>query len=111
MAWSPASASRFAELPREKKTFTNITLKGPTIYFPGKITWDGKYVTVADQQYGGRYSGTTGIYQSTIIGPDYQDGPENEVLFYKYPAGGNATKAIKGHGLYQPIGAAISAAQ
>ncbi|MGC1379940.1 MAG: hypothetical protein WA814_02810 [Candidatus Baltobacteraceae bacterium] len=128
----------FAELPKGGKTFTNITLKGGTIYFPGKVFWDGKYVSVADQEYGARYSGTTGIYQTTgaggkivsttplkgsgdlvdlwlydkiIIGPDYQDGPENEVLFYKYPAGGNPTGRIKGHGLYEPIGAAISVAQ
>jgi hypothetical protein len=128
----------FAELPKGKKTFSNITLKGGTIYFPGKVTWDGKYVTVADQQYGGHYSGHTGIYQTTgaggkivsstpltdsgdivdlwiydntVIGPVYDGYSENEVLFYKYPAGGKPTKTLKGYGFYEPIGAAVSAAQ
>lgn len=128
----------FAELPKGKKTFTHITLKGGTIYFPGKVLWDGKYVTVADQQYGARYSGTTGIYQTTgsggkivgstplkgsgdivdlwlydntVIGPDFEGVSANDVLFYKYPAGGNPTKTLQGHGLYEPIGAAISVAK
>jgi hypothetical protein len=134
----PGIGFAFAELPKGKKTFSNITLKGGTIYFPGKITWDGKYVTVADQQYGGPYSGHTGIYQTTgaggkivgsipltgsgdivdlwiydntVIGPVFQGSSENEVLFYKYPAGGKPTKTLKGHGLYEPIGAAVSVAQ
>jgi hypothetical protein len=29
------------------------------------------------------------------------------VLFYKYPAGGKPTKTLKGHGFYEPIGAAV----
>lgn len=42
---------QFAELPKGKKTFTNILLKGATIIFPGDVVWDGKYVAVGDQQY------------------------------------------------------------
>lgn len=41
----------FAELPKGKKTFTNITLKGGTVLYPGDVQWDGKYVAVGDQEY------------------------------------------------------------
>jgi hypothetical protein len=34
---------RFAELPKGKKTFTNITLTGGTIKYAGNVRWDGKY--------------------------------------------------------------------
>src|ERR1700722_2802967 len=42
---------QFAELPKGKKSFTNISLNGDTILFPGDVVWDGKYVDVGDQQY------------------------------------------------------------
>jgi hypothetical protein len=51
------------------------------------------------------------IYDNTIIGSDYEGYSENEVLFYKYLAGGKPTKTLKGHGFYEPIGAAVSVAQ
>lgn len=136
-ATPPSIGFVFAELPKGKKKFSNIKLKGGYIYFPGKVFWDGKYVTVADQSYGGtldtsginRTTGAGGkivssiplkgsgdivdfwIYKGTLIGPDFQDGPENKVLFYKYPAGGKPTTILKYHSFYETIGAAISVAR
>jgi hypothetical protein len=48
------------------------------------------------------------LYQNTIIAPNssaYSNG--GEVLFYKYPAGGEPTGALK-KGFYSPLHAAIS---
>jgi hypothetical protein len=123
---------RFAELPKGKKTFTNITLKGGTIYYPGMVQWDGKYVAVGDQMAGGA-SYVDAIYQttgaggkiahetpldsggleeiigfwiqgSTVIGPNVAP---NNVGFYKYPAGGKPTNTLK-KGFDRPQGSAIS---
>jgi hypothetical protein len=134
----PSVGFAFAELPKGKKTFSDITLKGGTIYFPGAVRWDGKYVTVADQECGGGYPYTTCIHQttgaggkivgttaltrsgdivdlwidgSTVIGLVWQSTNENDVFFYKYPTGGNPTKTLKNKGFDQPIGAAVSVAQ
>jgi len=127
----------FAELPKGTKKLTNITLKGGTIYFPGKILWNGKCVVVGDQSYQNKYRYTSGIYQTTgaggkivgttpltgssdvagfwiagktIIAPDI--GLEN-IGLYKYPAGGKATKTLPGckGQLCQPYDAAISLAK
>jgi hypothetical protein len=57
----------FAELPKGKKTFKNITLKGGGIYYPGMVQWDGKYVAVGDQMAGGA-SYVAAIYQTTGAG-------------------------------------------
>jgi hypothetical protein len=127
----------FAELPKGKKQFKNIALKGGTIYFPGKIVWNGKDVVVGDQSYHNKYPYTSGIYQttgaggkivgttpltgssdvagfwiegSTVIAPDI--GLEN-VSLYKYPAGGKSTKLLPGckGTSCQPYDAAISLAK
>ena len=50
------------------------------------------------------------IYEGTVIGPDFGGTAANEVLFYKYPAGGKPTTILE-KGFYEPIGAAISVAQ
>jgi hypothetical protein len=128
---------QFAELPKGKKTFTIIKLKGATIHFPGDVQWDGKYVTVADQQCGA-YPYPTCIYQTTgaggkivgstpfngsgdivhfwidgntVIGPIWAGiSGYNTVPFWKYPAGGKPAKTLK-NGFDDPIGAAVSVAQ
>ena len=64
-ATPPSIGFVFAELPKGKKKFSNIKLKGGYIYFPGKVFWDGKYVTVADQSYGG----TSSIRRASIGRP------------------------------------------
>lgn len=61
---------QLAELPKGKKTFTNIKLTGGTIYFPGQIQWDGKHLAVGDQDAGNTISGYTysAIYETTGAG-------------------------------------------
>jgi DNA-binding beta-propeller fold protein YncE len=107
---------KFAELPRGEIKFQNIALNG-TIYWPGAIQWDGKYVVVGDQMYqdqvqsaayqttgaGGEIVGTTvfngaqdivgfAIKDTSIIGPDAN---LNRVGLYSYPSGGNATAKLR----------------
>ncbi len=114
---------QFAELPKGKKNFIDITLKGGTINFPGQIQWDGKHVAVGGQDAQGSGSPeTSAIYQTTgarakivgktplkdsyDVGGFYIQG-QNVVaadslaiskggyaLFYKYPTGGKPTKTI-----------------
>jgi hypothetical protein len=123
----------FAELPKGKKAFKDITLdKG--INYPGNVRWDGKYVAVGEQEY--EYSSlgyesaifqTTGaggkvvhvipltgtgdivgfsIEGKTLIGPDANYRNADDVFFWNYPAGGKATKTLTGFDA--PFGTAIS---
>lgn len=102
---------RYAELPRGKKTFTDINLG--TISSGGAVQWDGTYMTVADE--GGAF-GPAVIYQtkgSTIVGSttlagtsvvfqSFIDGskviaPDNSnraIKVYDCPAGGASTDTI-----------------
>lgn len=61
---------QLAEMPKGKKSFTNIKLTGGTIYFPGQVQWDGKHLAVGDQDAGNTISGYTysAIYQTTGAG-------------------------------------------
>jgi len=131
-----SSGSVFAELPKGKKKFTEITLD-KSIQFPGNIRWDGKYVAVGDQEYSYNPSGfyesaifrTTGaggrvvsvtplmdtgdivgfsIEGKTLIGPDAQWKNAGSVFFWDYPAGRKPIKKLKGFDA--PFGTAISVA-
>jgi hypothetical protein len=131
------SEFHFAELPKGKNTLKDITLTGGTIYYPGMVQWDGKYVAVGDQEAGGESSGASAIYQTTgsggkivhetpldfpggyedvvgfwiqhgtVIGPNTVANPKQDVGFFKYPAGGKPSK-ILATGFDYPQGAAIS---
>jgi hypothetical protein len=117
----------FAELPRGEFKFKNITLN-TTIYWPGAIQWDGKYVVVGDQMYqdeaesaayqttgaGGKIVGTTvfsgaqdvvgfAIKDTSIIAPDAN---LNVVGLYRYPQGGTSTAQLD-H-FKHPYGATVS---
>ncbi len=127
----------FAELAKGSKKLSNIALKGGTIYFPGKILWDGKHVIVGDQSFQNKYPYTSGIYQTTggggkIVGTTPLTGSSDvagfwiegstviapdlglaDISLYKYPAGGKATMVLPGckGGACQPYDAAISLAK
>jgi hypothetical protein len=131
------SGFALAELPKGKKALTNITLTGGKINFPGQVQWDGKYLLVGDQEAQGNGSpqtsavyettgaggkivkkitlkGSTDVSQyevlgSTMLAPNSQDSSfgGGDVLFYKYPAGGAATKKLNGSFDY-PIGLVVS---
>ncbi len=53
------------ELPKGGSSFEPASFD-ETIYFPGAIQWDGKYLDLGDQQYDG--GAQTGIYQTAISG-------------------------------------------
>jgi hypothetical protein len=121
------SAVLFAELPAGGSSLELVTLNR-AIGFPGGVQWDGKHVAVGDQNVpviyqfaisgsGGTEAGSTtlaGGSQVTqfwiqgrgrrehVIGPNA--GGAN-TMFWKYPAGGNATKTIVGH---EPVGVTVS---
>jgi hypothetical protein len=121
----------FQELAKGSAELRNITLTGGTIYFPGQVQWDGKYVAVGDQTYG-RKLGASGIFRTTgaggkivgvttltgygdvvefwiqggtLVAPNYS---ARLALLYKYPAGGYPKKTITG--LREPFGAVVSLA-
>jgi hypothetical protein len=125
---SSGGTFQFAELPRRSSTLGNILIEA-NILFPGGVQWDGRYVSVGDQDVsgGGSYiyqvqvSGSIGtvagktelvgaydivqfwIQGKKLIGPDayYHD-----VGFYNYPAGGTATKTLTGFNT--PYGSVVS---
>jgi len=125
----------FAELPKGKHTFTNITLNRH-ILSPGGVQWVGKSIAVGDQgSYNGspmiytfRISGRRGVAVSTIpltrklgaevpqfwiegkrvVGPDFGS---CDVGFYHYPAGGKPYKIIRMKiNVNKPVGATVSRA-
>ncbi len=121
----------FAELPKGGSKLKTITLN-ESIGWPGGVQWDGKYWAVGDQaapvirQFTikgsqGMEVGTTAmgsgaddvtqsfIQGRTLIVPNVIRGMRADVLFYKYPAGGDATKKIT-RGLDAADGAAVSLA-
>jgi hypothetical protein len=54
------------ELPAGKTQMQQVSLSGEFINFPGSVQWDGKYITLTDQQFQGGYN--TGIYEATESG-------------------------------------------
>lgn len=123
----------FAEMPHGTTSFTNITLH-ESILVPTGVQCDGPYVAVADQVPGYRgstiyefkISGSNGtaegstplegsstvgqfwIERDRVIGPN--SGPSvADVLFWKYPTGGNAVKTITG--FVEPEAALVSRAK
>ena len=128
---------RFAELPRGKSVFTNITLDR-LVYSPGGVQWDGKYVAVGDAKAGGQFAssihrvrvkGTTGtvvdtmglqdaetvhqfwIHGTKVVGPNFTT-PwwRSNVLIWHYPTGGPPVKSIRGN-LRQPYAVTVSFAK
>ena len=110
-----------------KNKFTDLTVKGATINFPGGVFFD-KVLTVGDQSgsngtsivYSVKVKGKTATVtgtttttatdcvQYTIDGKTLicPDAGQASVEFYKFPAGGSPTKTISG--LSEPIGSAVS---
>lgn len=111
---SSASAFDFAELPVGKTAFEGITTSN-SVSFPGQVQWDGKYITIDDQNAHAIYqysvSGTTATLKGTvdltgsgdcvqtwILGklvycPDFSNG---DASVYAYPKGGSALATFSG---------------
>ncbi len=96
--------------------------------FWGSVQWDGKYVTVADNEVNKIYrftiSGSSGtlegtvdlggaqpLYQSVIDGKKVvaADDLSNTAWYWDYPAGGSPIKAIT-KDVFHPFGVTISKA-
>jgi hypothetical protein len=121
------SAFCAGELPSGSSTTENVTLSTSPANC-GTVQWDGKYITFDDQSDGTVYrytfSGTNGteVGDTVLNGSSDVDGswisgkmvaaPQQngaDVLLYKYPAGGAATRTITG--LTEPFGSTISVAK
>jgi hypothetical protein len=123
----------FAELPKGGSALETITLN-QGISYPGGVQWDGKYLAVGDFNNpviyrfaisgsqgtsvgtielgsGAKYVGQFFIQGRTLIAPDMciPSCQKENVLFFKYPAGGTATKTITDD-IGSPSGASVSLA-
>lgn len=115
---------QLAQLPRGKRNFEVISIN-QTVDSPGQVQWDGKYLAVGDAEqhliYRVNVTGTSGVVEKTV---QLTDGGANgflirggrlidasffyeEVQYFKYPAGGTATKVITQE-VSHPASAAIS---
>lgn len=108
------SAFALAELPVGKTAFEPITTSN-SVSFPGQVQWDGKYLTVDDQNAHAIYqysvSGTTATLKGTVsltgsgdcvqtwisgklvYCPDFSTG---DAAVYAYPKGGTALATFTG---------------
>lgn len=121
-----------AELPAGSQTPQAITLN-QTIFLPGAIAWDGKYLAVGDQVsiYGpskiyqfsisgstGTLKGTTSLSNSCDVLQFWLQGSRvitsdvcaPHALYFNYPAGGSSTKTIS-NSLHEPVGVTVSRAR
>jgi sugar lactone lactonase YvrE len=132
----PTRDFKFAELPKGGNALSAITLSGATIEETAGLQWDGSYAALGDGD--DTASGTSTIYHVRISGSSakvvgttvlsgasdlglffwIQDGfvvganccqPYGSEIFWKYPAGGPATKTLRGP-LDAPIGSVVSVA-
>jgi hypothetical protein len=116
-----SGAFELVELPKGSSKFVGITLSN-TVEFPGSVQWDGKYVTVFDQEANNFYqytiSGTKATLEGTVslkgsgdcaqtwnvgslvyCGDAGNDGGE----VFKYPAGGSPVAVFTGN-FVTPLG-------
>lgn len=114
------SGFTLAELPKGSSKFETITTSN-TVNFPGSVQWDGKYLTVVDQDADAMYrytvSGTKATLTSTVslsnAGDCAQTWIAGSVVFcanadgngevYKYPDGGSAIATLTGD-FDEPLG-------
>jgi hypothetical protein len=123
-----------AELPSQSKTFANITVN-ESIKAPGQVQWDGTHLAIGDTgispskiyQFSVSGSTATEVGSTTLKGSKTAEqfwiqgarvivsdesrsssqSKDGGVAFYRYPAGGSATKTLTLQGAF---GATISLA-
>jgi hypothetical protein len=119
--FNSGGAFALAELPKGSKSFETLT--GPSVEFPGAVQFDGKYITVNDQEAhtinGYTCSGTSCTLKQTVsltgagdcdqtwIAKGYvicPDAGNNDAEIFKYPAGGSILKTLTGS-FSEPLGA------
>lgn len=113
-----------AELARGAAKLSDLSLDR-SLYNPGGVQWDGKYVAIGDQSSNTVYqfsvkngkaktagstqlAGASMVFQfwidgKKVIGPD---AGAADVGIWRYPSGGSAVKSIGG--VYVPLGATVS---
>ncbi len=103
------------ELPQGSSTFHTITTSN-TVKFPGSVQWDGKYLTVTDQESQAMYQYTVSGTEATLKGTVSLTGSNDcaqtwistGVVFcadsgygngevFEYPAGGSAIAIFTGN--------------
>jgi hypothetical protein len=113
------------EFPKGGSTFQTITTSN-TVEFPGSVQWDGKYLTVTDQETNSMYqytvSGTKATLKGTVSLPGSGDCAQtwiatgvvycadagtNSAEVFKYPAGGSPIAVLTGN-LDVPLGVAAA---
>ena len=123
---APGGGFVLAELPQGASALANVAVN-QKIGAPGQVQWDGQHLAIGDAAsapsviYQFSISGSTAteagsttlagstavkqfwIQGGAVVAPDYL----GDVGFYRYPAGGAATKTISGYAGY---GAAVSLA-
>lgn len=93
------SAQGFAELPKGGSAFTDISLD-QTIYLPGGVQWDGKYMAVGDQ-VAVKHNFTSVIYQFSISGSSGTEVGDtilessNQVSQFWIPGVGQSKKGVE----------------
>jgi hypothetical protein len=135
-AYSGNDGFALYELPAGSSNITTVSVSGATGLGPGSIQWDGKYLAFSSNDSGTLYqialSGSTGSIASSttldgtgivwqfwltntsgkkakkerVIAPTISTANVPEVGYWKYPAGGSATKTITGFSA--PDGVAVS---
>jgi hypothetical protein len=119
-----------AELPKGGSQLETLSTD-QTLEWPGKVQWDGKHITVEDPTAASIYQFSISGSQATKVGTTHFEGTGElhqtwiqsgtvvvpnvcysscgaQILFYKYPVGGTATKTIT-KGLHTAVlGATVS---
>jgi hypothetical protein len=111
----------YGEVAKNSQTVKALALTGASIGFPGNVQWDGKEITVGDQDgsliyrtKGAKITGVTAlsgpldvvgywIDGKTVIAPDTENANAG---YFPYPSGGPATKLLTGFS--DPIAAVVS---
>ena len=112
--FTPGSAFELVELPMGSSKFQTITTSN-RVSFPGSVQWDGKYLTVFDQDTAEIYqytlSGTKAKLEGTVSLTGSSDCAQTWIAtgvvycgdagngngeVYKYPAGGSAIAVFTG---------------
>ncbi|HEV3089996.1 MAG TPA: hypothetical protein VGX91_00985 [Candidatus Cybelea sp.] len=113
--FNPSESFELVELLKGSNKLQHITTSN-TIIFPGSVQWDGKYLTVTDQDANAIYQytvkGTTATLEGTVtlsgagdcaqtwIGEDLvfcADAGNESGEVYKYPQGGSPVAVLTGN--------------
>jgi hypothetical protein len=117
--FNSGDASSFVELKKGSNKWETLSLSN-SVEFPGAVQYDGKYITIYDQEaqafYGYTCRGTTCALKRTVsiscagswIAKGYvicTDAGNNDAEIIKYPAGGTPIATLKSSSFDEPLAA------